>query len=226
MPVIIGSLGVGAEVASWYGGKRAMQGAADSAAIAAATNASDQYMEEARAVAARYGFVHGVDGVTVTGTDTAACPGGAAECYQVTIARAQPLLLAQAVGYEGDATIDGAPAKRISATAVAIQALAPREYCVLALAGSGYSEGILANGVPFANLEGCSVMSNTNARCNGHDLNADIGDAAGTNNGCGNQQNSNVPAVADPYASLASNIPSNSCSSGYHWAPDRRTDPP
>src|SRR5688572_28871810 len=141
MPVVVGSLGIGAEVASWYGGKRALQNAADTAAIAAATNASEDYAEEARAVAARYGFVHGVDGVNVTATNDALCPEGGEECYRVTITRSQKLLLAQAVGFNGDATIDGSPAKLISATALAIQALGPREYCVLALAGSGNPNG-------------------------------------------------------------------------------------
>jgi hypothetical protein len=96
---------------------------------------------------------------------------------------------------------------------------------VLALAGSGAAQGILSNGAPFAALEGCSVMSNSNARCNGHDLDADFGDAHGTNDGCGNTRNSGVPQVADPYASLASNIPSHSCSS-YEWRPEHRRDPP
>jgi hypothetical protein len=136
----------------------------------------------------------------------------------------QKLLLAQVVGFAGDLSIDGHPAKRISATALAIQALGPREYCVLALAGSGAQDGIRANGSPTANLSGCNMMSNTNATCNGHDLDADYGDAAGVNSGCGNQRNSNVPAALDPYAFLASSIPSHSCSS-YGWAPDRRNDP-
>ena len=225
MPVIVGSLGIGAEVASWYGGKRALQNAADTAAIAAATNASEDYLAEARAVAARYGFVHGVGGVTVTGTDSAVCPQGGADCYRVTVSRAQKLLLAQVVGFAGNATLDGDPAQRISATALAIQAMGPREYCVLALAGSGNPNGIRSNGAPSASLVGCSVMSNTNATCNGHDLDADVGDAAGTNNGCGNRRNSNVPAAADPYANMASNIPSVSCNTGYHWRPEHRHDP-
>ena len=55
-------------------------------------------------------------------------------------------------------------------------------------------------------------MSNANARCNGNNLGADYGDAAGTNNGCGVVQRSNVPPLADPYAGLASNIPANPCS--------------
>jgi hypothetical protein len=36
-------------------------------------------------------------------------------------------------------------------------------------------------------------MSNASATCNGHNLNADIGDAAGTSSNCGVIQNSNVP---------------------------------
>jgi hypothetical protein len=43
--------------------------------------------------------------------------------------------------------------------------------------------------------------------CNGHDLNATSGDAAGINNGCGNQQNSGVRRVNDPFAGLVANIP-------------------
>ena len=225
MPVLVGSMGLGAEAASWYGGKRALQNAADSAVIAAATNGkTETYAAEARAVAARYGYVSDRDGVVVTTSNTAPCPGGGNTCYSVTITRAQPLLLAKAVGFTGDATVDGQPVKLISARAVAIQANAPREYCVLALAGSGASQGIRANGVASADLTGCSVMSNTNAVCNGHDLNADYGAAHGTNNGCGNSRFSDVPVVSDPYAGLVSNIPTDTCGA-YFKAPSKKTDP-
>lgn len=225
MPVVMGSLGLGAEVASWYGGKRALQNAVDSAAIAAATTAGSGYGDEARAVARQYGFQNGVNGVTVTTTNTAPCPGGGANCFQVTVEKLQPLLLAQAVGFTGDGTLNGSPAKRISATAIAIQTNVPRQYCVLALAGSGASQGIRSNGAPFANLSGCNVMSNTAAVCNGHNLQADIGDAHTTNNGCGVQQNSGVPIVTDPYSGLASNIAPFACGV-FHAAPTKKNDPP
>ena len=225
MPVLVGSMGLGAEAASWYGGKRALQNAADSAAIAAATNGNAAtYAAEARAVTAQYGYLNGRDGVVVTTSNTAPCPGGGNTCYSVSITRAQRLLLAQAVGFGGDTTLQGHPAKLISARAVAIQANAPREYCILALAGSGASQGIRANGVPNADLTGCSVMSNTDAVCNGHDLNADYGAAHGTNNGCGNTRISNVPVVLDPYAGLVSNIPANPCGA-YPRAPSKKADP-
>jgi len=67
-------------------------------------------------------------------------------------------------------------------------------------------------------------MSDSQADCNGSSLNADAGMAAGTNNGCGIKQYSNVPVVTDPYANLAAKIPKNTCGSypqepGKHGAP-------
>jgi hypothetical protein len=224
MPVILGSLGIGVEVASWQATKRSLQNAADSAAMAAATNGSGTYLTEASAVARRYGFQNGQGGVTVTAVNNQVCPDGSTKCYRVTIAKVQPLLLAQVVGFNGDTEVDGQPAKLIQATALAIQGESPREYCVVALATSGTVQGIRANGVPKANLAGCSVMSNTNAVCNGHDLNADFGDANGTSDGCGHVQNSNVKKIEDQYASRASKIPANPCNGNYFAAPSKKKD--
>lgn len=225
-PVLLGSVGMGAEVASWYGDKRAMQNAADSAAVAAAANGRPgQFVDEAKAVAASYGYEDGEDGVVVEAVNNVACPGsGAANCYRVTVSRPRPLLLAQVVGYGGDTSVDGSPAKLIQATAVAKQASGPREYCVLALAGSGDPEAIRSNGGPKADLSGCSVMSNSSARCNGHDLKADVGDAVGLNNGCGKKQNSNVKKLADPYAELAANVPPVPCVE-FHTLPKKKRKP-
>lgn len=224
-PVLLGSVGMGAEVASWYSDKRAMQNAADSAVIAAASNAkAGQFVGEAQAVAAGYGYRHGDDGVTVRVWNNIACPGGGpANCYRVTVAKARPLLLAQVVGYGGDTAVDGDPAKLIEATAVAKQVSGPREYCVVALAGSGDPEAIRSNGGPKADLSGCSIMSNSSARCNGHDLEAEVGDAVGTNNGCGKTQNSSVKKLEDPYASLVANVPTPSCD--HYWdRPKKKKD--
>jgi hypothetical protein len=226
MPVIAGSLGIGAEVASWYSDKRALQNAADSAAIAAATNADATYANEARAVAGRYGYHNGVDGVTIAASNTAACPGGGNNCFSVTISRLRPLMLAQVVGLEGDAQVNGSPAKLISAKAVAIQANAPREYCLLALASSGYDQGIYGDGSPTADLTGCRIMSNTASRCNGHTLNADMSDAYDVSDGCGKKNNSNIPKASDPYVGLRSNIPADSCGGSYAQAPKKKNDPP
>src|SRR6516162_7255586 len=82
-PVLVGGLGLGAETANWYLTTRAMQNAADEAAIAAASNGSDSYSSEALAVSGNYGFTNGTNNVTVTATNTATCPGGGNTCYGV-----------------------------------------------------------------------------------------------------------------------------------------------
>src|SRR5713226_6447462 len=63
---MIGALGFGFEISNWYLTTRGMQNAADAAAIAAATNGGSNYNVEAKAVAAKYGFVDGSNNITVT----------------------------------------------------------------------------------------------------------------------------------------------------------------
>jgi hypothetical protein len=63
------------------------------------------------------------------------------------------------------------------------------------------------------------VKSNTSVQCNGHDLGADYGDAVGTDSGCGKIQNSGVPTTVDPYAGLATNIPTAPCFGFYPQEP-------
>jgi uncharacterized membrane protein len=64
--LVVAIVGLGIDVVDWYRTDRAMQNAADSAAIAAARNGTSSYQSEAKAVAAQYGFVDGTGGVTVT----------------------------------------------------------------------------------------------------------------------------------------------------------------
>jgi hypothetical protein len=220
---IVGALGLGFEVSNWYLTKHAMQNAADAATIAAATNASTNYDVEAKAVAAQYGFVDGSSNVTVAASNTATCPAGGNTCYSVTISSYVPLYLSEVLGYSGNAVLNGKPEQSLSATAVALQAPSPAQYCILALASSG-KQGIRSNGAPNANMTGCNVMSDTTSTCNGANLQATIGAAHGTNNGCGNKQYSNVPVVSDPYSGLASNIPANPCSS-YPQEPTKKNNP-
>jgi hypothetical protein len=223
-PVLLGSFGLGTEVTSWYSIQRKMQNAADSAASAAATNGADSFADEARAVTARYGFTDGQDGVVVTALDEQTCPDGTAECYRVTVKKPIALALAKVVGYPGNAQIGKAPAQLLTASAMAIQDVAPRPYCVLALGSSGTPQAIRTNGNNSANMTGCNVMSNTGATCNGHDLLADVGDAHGYNDGCGIKRNSNVPAVADKYAARASGIPTVNCPNGFPQSPQKGGD--
>jgi uncharacterized membrane protein len=87
LTVLIGIVGLTLDVGMWYRTDRALQNAADAAVIAAALNASGSYQAEAKAVAARYGFIDGVSGVTVTTLNNQACPDGATDCYQVAVAQ-------------------------------------------------------------------------------------------------------------------------------------------
>src|SRR6478672_11140335 len=99
---LVGAMGLGFEVSNWYMTVRGMQNAADAAVIAAATNGGSNYDVEAKAVAAQYGFVNGTNNISITVSNTAACPGGGNNCYSVTISGLMPLLVSQVVGYGGD----------------------------------------------------------------------------------------------------------------------------
>lgn len=193
-PVIAGGLGLGFEASNWYLQTRAMQNAANSAAIAAATNASSNYDVEAKAVAAQYGFADGINNVTVTASNTATCPSGGSTCYSVTISSMVPLFLSQVVGFQGDITVKGVKEKIVSSAAIAKQTTINQVICLLALDTSGTA--LRTNGAPKANFTGCTVFSNADATCNGSNLNATYGIAVGTNGGgagCGNNQISNYP---------------------------------
>ncbi|WP_373488834.1 pilus assembly protein TadG-related protein [Blastomonas sp.] len=211
MPVLIGMGGLAIEGANWYQTKRELQNAADTAATAAATNGKSSYVGEARAVTAQYGFTHGVNGTTIEVSNTAICPDGGSPCYSVTISRPIPIVFAQVVGFTGNTTLNGANAVSITSTAVAKQGIERRKYCVMALDAIGTA--ILSNGAPKADLSGCNIVSNSNMRCNGHDLKADHADAVGVVDDCGVSRTSNIPPVSDPYKNLAGNIPRNSCGS-------------
>jgi Flp pilus assembly protein TadG len=225
LPLVIGALGLGAEAANWHQTKRSLQNAADEAVVAAATNASSNYDLEAKAVAAKYGFTDGVSNVTIVASNAATCPTGETTCYSVTISKKLPLFFAKVVGFSGNSTIGTSSAEMITQTSIAIRDTAPREYCVLALANSGAPVALRTNGAPKADLSGCSIMSNTSMDCNGHNLNADYGDAHGTNSGCGNASEEKLPTVSDPYIALASSIPANPCSS-YPQEPTKKSGTP
>src|SRR5215469_6004650 len=205
--VLVAILGLGIDVGYWYRTDRDMQDAADAAAIAAARNATSLYASEAKAVAAQYGFVDGANGITVTPLSNQTCPNGQTDCFLVTIAMASaPQFFSQVIGF---------PAPALSGASMAGGGQT-HYYCLLALASSGTDPAITTNGAPKADLSGCSIMSNTGAECHGHNLSADNGDAHKTDDGCGINENSNVPIAADPYKSLASDIPTNTCASYLH----------
>jgi hypothetical protein len=115
--------------------------------------------------------------------------------------------------------LNGAAAKQLGSSAVANHPTMAKDFCLLSLG----PQGIRSNGASKSNMA-CDTMSNTGSTCNGGNLGAPIGAAHNTNNGCGVQAYSNVPAITDPYAGLASKIPANTCSS-YPQEPTKKNDP-
>jgi Flp pilus assembly protein TadG len=218
-PILIAGFGLGFEITNWYLTTRSMQNAADAAAIAAATNGSSNYNTEAAAVATQYGYTNGSNNVTVTASNAATCPADPSltpPCYSVTISTVQPLVLTEVIGFLGDSTLNGGRAQTLTSAAVANKPTIQTPICLLGLDTSGTA--IRTNGAPNTDFTGCTVMSNSTATCNGSNLNATMGLAHGTNNGCGIKQYSNVPVVSDPYAYMASNIPNDlptRCSNSY-----------
>jgi hypothetical protein len=229
-PVLLAGFGLGFEISSWYMRTRSMQNAADAAVIAAAANGEDNYNVEAAAVAAQYGYVNDTNNVTVTASNAATCPADPSitpPCYSVTISSVVPLFLTQFVGYRGELALNGKPEKLLTSAAVAVQKTKPQPICLLTLSQSG--QGLRTNGAPNSNFTGCSVMSDSASNCNGSNLNANYGLAAGTNSGCGNKEKSDIPIVPDPYLAMASHIPANTCGSGanaYPQEPKKKNDPP
>jgi hypothetical protein len=199
LTLICGVVGLAIDVSVWYRTTRAMQNAADAAAVAAARDGGTSFDGTGKAVAARYGFIDSVGGISVQITKNAPCPSGGNGCFQATIDdAAAPQFFSKVL----DLT-----APRLSASATAgFTGPTNREYCIIALATSGADPAIRTNGAPFADLNHCNVLSNTGMTCHGHELNADSADAVLYNHGCGNGLIAPRP-ISDPLSSLAANIP-------------------
>jgi Flp pilus assembly protein TadG len=223
LPVLVGSMGLGVEVGFWYFRQQAMQNAADAAAVAAATTAGTSYDEEARGVAARYGLTHGQSNVTIDAVNGVSCPLPPAglvysDCYRVTVTSLVPLFLSPIVGYDGNATATAGgttvPMTKLVATSVAARSNSPRDYCIVALGQADVTVDVDLNGAPKAELQGCGIMSNEGMVCSGNaqQVAAYADSPTGDSSPCGQQAHTiPAPKIADPYASLAANIPSHSC---------------
>jgi len=96
----------------------------------------------------------------------------------------------------------------IAATAIAINGV-PKPICVFGL------HSLLVNGGPSINLHGCTLAVNGSMDCHGSPLGAGyaISSAPAPNGSpaCGTTNLYSQGTTADPYATLASNIPANPC---------------
>jgi Flp pilus assembly protein TadG len=243
---LIGAFGLAMESSNWYLQQRAMQNAADSAAIAAANNGGTTLATscattpgtfdcEAKATAAKFGFVDGANNTVVGPTYlTSGCPGTASTCYKVAISKKLPLTLVQVVGYRGNTTIGTRLAQTVLASATARTRGDLAGYCLLALGtGSGSKSGITINGgggpgnATNIDLGGCDVFSNNKEVCNGSNNKANfgigVGGTAGSSTTCGADHEVSQPLITE--ASLAFDslpVPANTCgaAANYHWIGD------
>jgi len=212
---LVGVMGIATETGNWYLMERSMQNAADSAVIAAATNATgtqpaanQTYVKEGRAVATKFGYTNGASNATVTVTypDNTVPSKCANACYAVTITKTVPVFLTRIVGYTGTGG-----SQTLIAKAVAVPQNVPTSYCLVSL-GSG--DGYHINGGPSVDLSGCNVLTNGDATCNGNNSsgNANSITYVGQNKGC-TPGVSASSALADPYSGQASNLPPANCGS-------------
>lgn len=200
---------------------------------------------EAKAALASYGLVSGLgtvdtanrtttsvstswttSNITVTATySTSGCPGTASTCYTVTVAKVVPLSLSAIVGFRGNTTLNGGPAQRIYASAVASGPGAMTGYCLVGLGTSGNS--ITLSGGNGTDLTGCNMLSAGNLKCNGtnSDYGVVYGDAVGTSN-CGTHPRGGQPAPDlsgynyTTNASLLTASPYKNTCSAYHYLTD------
>jgi hypothetical protein len=227
---MVGVMGMAVEGASFYFTGRAMQNAADSAAIAAAMNTCDvndtchtagvtkpTFVQEAAAVATNYGFTNGGD--TTVSTKRKDCPDAPGQpCYWVKITRVVPVNMLRIIGFRGDAALSSGAGRgqMIAALSVASPKANPSSFCLLSLSWGGAGvTAVNTHGSPKADMSGCSVGTNGSASCTGSNgLNADATFAVGSSSGCSASKSGDKagqPLIADPYAALASSIPTSNC---------------
>src|SRR5579883_1885538 len=150
---LLGLTGLSVDAGNWYLTRRAMQSAADAAAVGGALELSDgssssQVIAAAKADAARNGFTDGQAGATVT-------PTIAANQQSVTVSISQP----------GSLFLAGLFVKAPTISTTATASLNPNGAPVCILATSGTAAGAVGfsgnNGTIQAN--GCALVANSNS---------------------------------------------------------------
>ena len=152
MPVLIGTAGLGTEVAWWLYKHKNMQSAADSGAVSAAT-AGTNLNAEANSVTAFYGYSNGTDNVTITVNQPPSSGNYAStpRAVEVIVSQPQPRLLSALFG--------NGPVQ-ITARAVALGN--PGTGCVLGLDPTA-SSTVAISGSNQVNLIGCNIYSDSSA---------------------------------------------------------------
>jgi len=214
LTLALGFAATAIDLGTAYSAKRSAQNAADSAAFSAASGemaGATNIPDQARAVAAQYGFTDGTGGVTVA-VNTPPSAGAFtsnAQAVEVIVTRPQARFFAGFLGV-GGGTVRG--------RAVGVAGVNGNG-CVIAFDTAALGS-VLLNGNPSVNLAGCSLYANSTStsamELNGSvDLTADAVNLVGNYASNGNVQittthgiHTGQAAVADPYSDV--NVPAYS----------------
>ncbi len=162
LTVMIGFGATATEIGTWLLTRRAMQGAADAAAVSAlnaTARGGPDITTQARGIAAQNGWTHGVNGVTVTVNQPPSVGNftGNAQAVEVIIGQAQPLFFS--------GMLPGVTAPTIRARGVAAPSPTTGNGCMLAL-DTGDSISVQGNGA--LTLSGCDLDGNGNISFSGN----------------------------------------------------------
>lgn len=206
-PVLVGTAALGSETGWWMYLHKSMLSAADSAAVSAAT-AGTNISIEANAVTAAYGYVNGVNGVSVAVNQppTSGNYSSNSQAVEVIVRRPQPRLLT---------ALFGSDPVNIAARAVALGSGGLG--CVLALDRTA-GPAVTVKGSTNLNLIGCNLYDDSNA-ANALNVSgtavvsaAQVGVVGGVSGissiTASNGIRTGMGLVADPYANVSVPAPS------------------
>jgi hypothetical protein len=208
LTALIGTLGLGTESTFLLFKHRQMQSVADSAALSGAMALSQEFprdpRSEARAVAGRLGYVHGVDqvAVTVNVPPASGAQAGNPDAVEVIVSQPQDLAMMRLFGDES---------ANVGTRSVAIRRDIGR-YCILALDMAAARAMFVSNNAEVSTLD-CGVAINSNSQQalvmnNNAVINGSVttrGAWSLANNAAlnGSPHIQHGPLIADPYGDVA-----------------------
>jgi Flp pilus assembly protein TadG len=217
LPLLIGFVGLGVEIGSWFQNKRSIQTIADAAAIGGAYDAQDSIatsttiLSAATTDAIRNGYDATNDTISASNPPSSGSYTSDTGAVEINVTRSVNLLFAGS--FLGNSI-------SITARAVARTGDADEEACVLSLDTT--STGVSVSGSGDVTFDGCQVASNSSDSAalsisGSGDLETDcytvvggVSDSNGgltTDSGCSGKTGS--AAIADPYESLTA--PDEAC---------------
>jgi hypothetical protein len=212
LAVLAGTVGLGTEGTVLIYKHRQMQSAADSAALSGAMALTQVYprdpQSEARAVAARLGFVHGADEVNVTVNVPPLSGGQAGNAGAVEVVISQPQDLAMLRMFGGDSV-------NVGTRSVATRSATGR-FCVLALDMTANQSMYVSNnaaltdpncGVAVNSNSATALVMNNNAFINGPAITRGAFSLANNAHIYGEPRIEHGTAIADPYADIQLQTP-------------------